>query len=256
MPRKALDQEMQALHSLMMRAATVVEEALTAALATLETGAQADLYSPVRALSEISNLCAAIEKKALRLLILQQPLGGRDLRYLTTALPIAGKLEQIGEEAMDVARIILQMPPFSVYAPSSLAEGEGSRRELLDGSLSPSVQITEEVVLRALLDLGRQALHMLQEAMRAFDRNESRAAREVEEEWQFVGLRYERVIQDLMGLLVTASLTPSTLQSGPFLLQNATRLFWLAQLFKQCADHARRISRRVVYIVEGELRVQ
>ena len=55
-----------------------------------------------------------------------------------------------------------------------------------------------------------------------------------------------------MTILARTYTTISAVQSGLYLLQNATHLFWLAQLFRQFADHAK----RVIYIVEGEMSIQ
>ncbi len=106
--------------------------------------------------------------------------------------------------------------------------------------------------MRGLLDLGREALHMLQEAMRAFDRADSKVARDVEEEWEYLELRHQRVSQDLMSVLARTYSTIPAVQSGLYMLQNATQLFWIAQKLKQFADHAKKICKRVIYIVEGE----
>src|SRR5260370_26013084 len=131
--------------------------------------------------TDLNRLSAAIEKQAIRLLILQQPLGGRDLRYLTAALSIAGKLEQAGDEVMEIARTMLQMSPLPVNMLLAVKAQEELTAEVDDGSTDEPLPITERVILRGLVDLGREAQHMLQEAMRAFDRNDSKAARPVEE---------------------------------------------------------------------------
>jgi phosphate transport system protein len=154
MPRKALDQEMQKLHAQIMQTGSLVEETLAKALASLETGDQAELRLLITTGSDVNRLNAAIEKQALHLLILQQPLGGRDLRYLTAAIPIAGKLEQAGDEAMEIAQLILEMPPLNVNAVIPVTKEEAE--EVHDGSTIEPIQITEKVILRALLDLGRE----------------------------------------------------------------------------------------------------
>ena len=256
MPRKALDRDIQALHAQIMQASSLVEETLAKALASLETGDQSELRSLVNSGFAIGHLCAAIEKQAIRLLILQQPLGGRDLRYLTAALPIAGKLEQAGDEAMEIARVILHVSPLHVYALPAARWHESSPSEVGDGATHEPTGITEKVILRGLLDLGSEALHMLHEVMGAFDRNDSKAAREVEEEWEFVELRYQRIDQDLMTILASTYTTISAVQSGLYLLRHTTHLFWLAHMLKQCADHALKMCKRVIYIVEGEMGIQ
>src|SRR5713101_1462718 len=187
MPRKVLDQEMQELHAQIMHTGSLVEETLAKALASLETGDQTALHELVTVGTDLNRLSAAIEKQAIRLLILQQPLGGKDLRYLTAQ--------------------------------------KGLPAEVDDGSTEEPLHITEKVILRGLLDLGREALHMLQEAMRAFDRTDSKVARDVEEEWEYLELRHQRVSQDLMSVLARTYSTIPAVQSGLYMLQNATQLF-------------------------------
>jgi phosphate transport system protein len=174
------------------------------------------------------------------------------LRYLTAALPIAGQLEQAGDEVMEIARTMLQMSPLPVNRLRDVKAQKGLPAEVDDGSTEESLHITEKVILRGLLDLGREALHMLQEAMRAFDRTDSKVARDVEEEWEYLELRHQRVSQDLMSVLARTYSTIPAVQSGLYMLQNATQLFWIAQKLKQFADHAKKICKRVIYIVEGE----
>ena len=53
----------------------------------------------------IDSLRVTVEEHTIRLLTLQQPLGGRDLRYLTSALSIAGDLERTGDGAEGIAQI-------------------------------------------------------------------------------------------------------------------------------------------------------
>lgn len=252
MPRKVLDQEMQELHAQIMHTGSLVGETLAKALASLETGDQTALHELVTIGTDLNRLSAAIEKQAIRLLILQQPLGGKDLRYLTAALPIAGQLEQAGDEVMEIARTMLQMSPLPVNRLRDVKAQKGLPAEVDDGSTEEPLHITEKVILRGLLDLGREALHMLQEAMRAFDRTDSKVARDVEEEWEYLELRHQRVSQDLMSVLARTYSTIPAVQSGLYMLQNATQLFWIAQKLKQFADHAKKICKRVIYIVEGE----
>src|SRR5258708_40019616 len=164
----------------------------------MEEGDQNALGEVVTGGSELNRLSAAIEKQAIRLLILQQPLGGKDLRYLTGAVPIAGQLEQAGDEAIEIAHTMLQMSPLPVDRLRDVKAQKGLPAEVDDGSTEEPLHITEKVILRGLLDLGREALHMLQEAMRAFDRTDSKVARDVEEEWENLEIRHKRVRQDLI----------------------------------------------------------
>ena len=76
----------------MMHVGFQVDDSLTKSLEALETGNHSSLLLIVEADESIDALCALAERQALRLLILQQPLGGQDLRLLTAALHISADL--------------------------------------------------------------------------------------------------------------------------------------------------------------------
>ena len=86
MTRKTLDKELQELDDQIKQLGFLVYDALGKALQALETGDLAQSGRVIEADVFIDNLRAAIEEHTIRLLTLQQPLGGRDLRYLTAAL--------------------------------------------------------------------------------------------------------------------------------------------------------------------------
>src|SRR5256712_8371974 len=111
MTRKILDKELQELDTQIIRLGALVDEALGKALEALETSDLAEAGSVIEADTLIDSLRVAVEEHTIRLLTLQQPLGGRDLRYLTSALSIAGDLERTGDGAAGIAQIILRMAP-------------------------------------------------------------------------------------------------------------------------------------------------
>src|SRR5881275_2022483 len=111
MARTLLDKELRDLDAQLIRLGGLVDDALAKALEALETGDQAKSGMVIEADAIIDSLRAAIEEHTIRLLTLQQPLGGRDLRYLTSALSIAGDLERTGDGAAGIAQIILRMTP-------------------------------------------------------------------------------------------------------------------------------------------------
>src|SRR5260370_29969752 len=111
MARVVLDKELQELDTQIVRLGTLVDEALDLALEALESGDLAKAGMVIEGDTIIDSLRAAVEEHAIRLLTLQQPLGGRDLRLLTSALSIAGDLERTGDGAAGIAQIILRMAP-------------------------------------------------------------------------------------------------------------------------------------------------
>src|SRR6266487_3410630 len=162
MARTVLDKELQELDEQILRLGSLVDDALAKALDSLETGDIAKAGLVIEADAGIDILRAAIEEHTIRLLTLQQPLGGRDLRYLTSALSIAGDLERTGDGAAGIAQIILRMAPLrGEHLPSLHVDGDAVHG-------SGNEKITEASLMRGLLDLGEEARKVLQGTMRAF----------------------------------------------------------------------------------------
>src|SRR5258708_17520938 len=111
MARTILDKELHELNDQIIKLGALVDDALGTALEALETDDLAKSGMVIEADAIIDSLRAAIEEHTIRLLTLQQPLGGRDLRFLTSALSIAGDLERTGDGSAGIAQIILRMTP-------------------------------------------------------------------------------------------------------------------------------------------------
>src|SRR3989442_4205031 len=197
----------------------------------------------------IDSLRAAIDEHTIRLLPLQQPLGGRDLRLLTSALSIAGDLERTGDGAAGIAQIILRMAPLRNNASQIESDGNSSV------SASGEGQLTEASILNGMLELGREASRVLQGTMEAFANRDAKAARYIWEEDDVVDVRYHLVRHDLMAMLEGARAIPA-LQSDARILQRATYLLWIAHKLERIADHCTNVCERIVFIVERETNIK
>jgi phosphate transport system protein len=248
--RTILDKELQELDEQIIRLGSLVDDALAKALETLETGDIAKAGLVIEADAMIDSLRAAVEEHSIRLLTLQQPLGGRDLRYLTSALSIAGDLERTGDGAAGIAQIILRMTPLHSSARSEITVTHTSEAIAQDGA-----EITESSILRGILDLGAEARRVLQGTMDAFARRDVDAARNIWEEDDVVDVRYHLVRHDLMTMLVGAHAIPA-LQNDALILQRATYLLWIAHKLERVADHSSNICERIVFILEGETSIK
>jgi len=250
MARTLLDKELQALDAQIIHLGSLVDDALAKALDALEMADVAKSGMVIEADAIIDSLRAAIEEHTIRLLTLQQPLGGRDLRYLTSALSIAGDLERTGDGAAGIAQIILRMMPL---------RGITAQIRVTDSSKVSSVgergQITEASIMRGMLDLGQEARRVLQGTMDAFAKRDVRAARYIWEEDDVVDVCYHLVRHDLMTMLEGARAIPA-LQDDSRILQRATYMLWIAHKLERAADHCSNICERIVFIVEGEKSIQ
>lgn len=250
MARTRLDKELQVLDAQIIQLGTLVDDALAKALEALETSDQAKSGLVIEGDVIIDGLRTAVEEHTVRLLTLQQPLGGGDLRYLTSALSIASDLERIGDGAAGIAQIILRMTPLRGDAPSQLQVGSNAAELPNEGA-----EITEESILRNILDLGEEARRVLQGTMEAFACRDVNAANYIWEEDDVVDVRYHLVRHDLMSLMAGARAIPA-LQNDAFILQRATYLLWIAHKLERVADHSGNICERVVFIVGGETNIQ
>ncbi len=250
MPRSVLDSELQILDEQIIRLGSLVDDALAKALDALETGDIAKAGLVIEADEIIDSLRAAVEEHTIRLLTLQQPLGGRDLRYLTSALSIAGDLERTGDGAAGIAQIILRMTPLRADAISAVKIADTSV-----ASADNDGEISESSILRGILDLGSEARLVLQGTMDAFARRDVKAARHIWEEDDVVDVRYHLVRHDLMAMLAGARAIPA-LHSDALILQRATYLLWIAHKLERVADHSSNICERIVFILEGETSIK
>jgi phosphate transport system protein len=245
MARVVLDKELQELDTQIIRLGTLVDEALDLALEALQAGDLAKAGMVIEGDNIIDSLRATVEEHAIRLLTLQQPLGGRDLRLLTSALSIAGDLERTGDGAAGIAQIILRMAPLR------------SNATLVDNGESSSVptgengEVTETSILNGMIELGREAGRVLKGTMEAFANRDAKAARYIWEEDDVVDVRYHLVRHDLMAMLEGARAIPA-LQNDARILQRATYLLWIAHKLERMSDHCTNICERIVFIVEGE----
>lgn len=247
MSRALLDKELHELDTQIIHLGSLVDEALGLALEALETGDLAKAGMVIEADTIIDSLRAAIEEHTIRLLTLQQPLGGRDLRLLTSALSIAGDLERTGDGAAGIAQIILRMTPLrSSNAPQVKIEVIPADED---------DQITEASVLNGMLELGSEARRVLQGTMEAFAKRDAEAARFIWEEDDVVDVRYHLVRHDLMAMLEGARAIPA-LQNDARILQRATYLLWIAHKLERIADHCTNVCERIVFIVEGETSIK
>lgn len=248
MARTVLDKELQELDAQIIQLGQDVDNAFETVLKALETGDQAQAGMVIEADTIIDSLRMAIEEHTIRLLTLQQPLGGRDLRFLTSTLSIAGDLERAGDGAAGIAQIILRMTPLRGSPISHVAVQA-------DGADGKEDQVTEASILHSMIELGREARRVLHGTMQAFANRDAKAARHIWEEDDVVDVRYHLVRHDLMALLEGARAIPA-LQDDPRILQRATYLLWIAHKLERVGDHCTNICERIVFIVDGETSIQ
>jgi len=256
MRRTNLDRGLQELQTQVVHLGSRVERSLAQTLKALETGDHTSLPLLIESSSLILTLCRALEQRTLRLLILQQPLGGRDLRYLNAAFHLGTDLGWIGEATVEMARALLRAA--ALYRSArSLSQQQASTPYSVDlSALDPEGNITDSFILRGLLNLGTEVHFILRTALEAHLRSDTNLAREVvgTGEQALVDLRYLPLCQDILTMLAKASAL-SALQYDASLLQRASYLLWIAHLLNQIGNHATNMGKQIIFIEEGEEKI-
>lgn len=134
--RSKFDEQLALMKNELIQMGALCEEAISLAAKALSDGDRA-LAEKVELLeSEIDQMERDIETLCLKLLLQQQPVA-RDLRQISAALKIITDMERIGDQASDIAEIVLAMLAEG-YAP----EDVGHIREMAAETIK---MVTESV---------------------------------------------------------------------------------------------------------------
>ncbi|MGE5198780.1 MAG: phosphate signaling complex protein PhoU [Rhodospirillaceae bacterium] len=161
---------------------------------------------------EINALQIEVDERALRLLALQQP-AARDLRFITAAVKANADLERIGDQAVNVAGTALELI---------------GRPDLAHGPM--------------VIEMGRNALAMVRDALASFlDRNAG-LARSVLERDDEIDAAKRHVLRELIALMTR----------DPGTIERAVSLIFISRSFERVADHATNMAEDAIFLVEAK----
>jgi len=152
-----------------------------------------------------------IEKDCISLIALQQPIA-EDLRIIAAGLKIITDLERIGDRAVDIAEIVLEM--------------------------------ADRPHVKPLIDIPRMselAQEMIKDSLIAFAANDVKLAESLGKRDDLVDALNDQVRRELMEIII----------EDPRKLADATRLMFVASYLERIADHSTNIGEKVIYMVEG-----
>lgn len=213
MPRAALDQGIQALHSDVLTLGSMVEKAIQRSVEALRTRDASIARRVIEEDAAINALRFAIEDRALLLIATQQPLV-HDLRTIVAVLNIITDLERMGDHA--------------------------------EGTATISLMIGDEPLLKPLMDIPRMAeavAEMLRGALLAFTDADIVAARRVASEDDAVDALYNQVYRELLTFMIGDART----------IHQATLLLWAAHNLERIGDRVTNICERVIFTETGKM---
>lgn len=104
--RNRFDMQLETLNSQLIHMGELCEIAINRATKALEKGSMEEAREVREADEEIDQMEKDIERLCLKLLLQQQPVA-RDLRQISAALKMITDMERIGDQAADIAEIIV-----------------------------------------------------------------------------------------------------------------------------------------------------
>jgi phosphate transport system protein len=248
--RTKLDTQLYEIWTRILHLGTLVETSLEQTIQAMQSSNLALCGQVIEADRTIDEVRSKVEQLAFQSLTLQQPLGGYDLRFLSSAFSIAGDLERMGDNAEGIAQLLLRMAPLrqdgvsqDLVMASNGAESEPRR--------PPDRALTEAHIVTRMVELGHEAHHVLQGMLRAFEHNDADVARSIWHKDDVVDVRYHLVRQDIMTMLTDIHAI-AALQQDPRILQRMTYWLWIAHNFERIGDHCTTICKRIVFFLEGD----
>ena len=214
MVREHFTQKMTEVKQKVLTMGALVDNIIDSAVTSIQTQ-DLDLARKVNELDdEIDQLEMDIEKECIMLLALQQPLA-KDLRTITSVLKIITDLERMGDNAVNIANVTLE--------------------------------IGKEPIIQSLIDIPKMAKigrNMLKMSLDAFVNEDISLAQKAAERDEEVDSLYESVINDILNIITEKR----------ELTKQGTKLLFLGRYLERIADHSTNICERTIYMITGELK--
>ncbi len=210
--RPQFDEQLALLNSELIQMGAMCEEAISLAAKALTEGNQAlaEKVSPLEV--EIDQMERDIETLCLKLLLQQQPVA-RDLRQISAAMKLITDMERIGDQAEDIAEIVLTM----------LAEG----------------YVPEDV--GHIREMAAETIKMVTDSVDSYVRQDADRARQV--------IAYDDIID---GYFVRVkNVLIQTVVAQPAQGEHMLDLLMIDKYLERIGDHATNIAEWVIYSVEG-----
>ena len=208
--RNRFDEQLFELNREIIEMGAMCEEAISSACKALSTGDTA-LANKVRENgSAIDQMERDIESRCMKLLLHQQPVA-RDLRQISAALKMITDMERIGDQAEDIAEIVLY----------------------LNGHTMEGVELIEE--------MERETIAMVTASVDAFVKKDVVLAEKVLVQDDIVDDYFSRMKRDIIKLIAENS------ADGEFALD----LLMISKYLERIGDHATNIAEWVIYSVTG-----
>ena len=208
--RNRFDEQLFELNREIIEMGAMCEEAIASAAKALTSGDAALAANVKKNGSAIDQMERGIEARCMKLQLHQQPVA-RDLRLISAALKMITDMERIGDQAEDIAEIVL----------------------FLNGHTMEGMEMIE--------DMARETTKMVTDSVDAFVQKDIELAKKVIEQDDIVDDYFSKVKCAIISLIAENS------ADGEFALD----LLMISKYFERIGDHATNIAEWVIYSVTG-----
>lgn len=210
--RSKFDEQLALMKNELIRMGALCEEAISLAAKALNDGEKKLAEKVVSLDAEIDQMERDIETLCLKLLLQQQPVAG-DLRRISAALKIITDMERIGDQAADIAEIVLAMLP---------------ERYLLKD-------------VENIREMAAETIKMVTASVDSYVRQDTAKAKQVIEHDDVIDGYFIRVRSVLIGKIA----------ADPAEGEEALDLLMIDKYLERIGDHAVNIAEWVIFSVTG-----
>ncbi len=206
------DEELIKLNEKLLHMARLVEESVALAVKGLKERQEEYAHEVLNREGNINIQEIEIDELCMKLLALRQPVAS-DLRFITSAMKIAGELERIGDLAVNIAEV--------------------------------SLELLKVPLLKPLIDIPRMAAvaqSMVTDSLTAFVNRDEKLARAVCKRDDEVDSLNDQIFRELLTYMI----------SDPSTINRAVGLILVGRHLERIADHATNIGEDVIYLVLGK----
>ena len=208
--RNRFDQQLYELDRELIEMGSMCEEVIASAAKALSTGDMELARKVMESGASIDQLERDIESRCMKLLLHQQPVA-KDLRLISAALKMITDMERIGDQAEDIAEIVM----------------------ILNGHTMEGMELIEE--------MARETIRMVTASVDAFVKNDVDLAAKVIAQDDIVDDYFSKVKDRIISLIAENQ------ADGEFVLD----LLMISKYFERIGDHATNIAEWVIYSVTG-----
>ena len=207
------EKELQDIRTRVLAMGGLVEQQIDNAMDALITGNSELAREVISTDDQVNELDILIDEECIQIIALRQPTAS-DLRLVTGILKTITDLERMGDEAVRIARMAL-----------NLSEKDRPKKNY-----------------RELQALGQHVRNMLHDALDAFARFDVDSALAVAQEDINVDAEYESILRQLMTYMM----------EDPRTVSRVVDMMWSARSVERIGDHSRNVAEHIIYLVEGK----